>query len=154
MPNTTRNSARLKTRKSKNKQAQARHTAKIARLQASKKTWQQAQGYSLKPKLAFNSNPKPKAIKTPVPYGVNNAIGIVQLAYAMPVYAIGTAQYTMQQFTINAIWVSSNAQGLAYCYVRKTKTNPPFFVYAHPHNTGFSAGLQQYTIVKVIQYFG
>jgi len=153
--NTMRNGARVKKRKGKNAQAQARHTAKLNRLLNSSKTWQRSQAATIKPNLVFASNPKPQASKTPVPYGVNNAIGIAKFTYAMPVWAIGTGKYTTQQLTINAIVITiNNSTNIAQCYVKATKTNPAFFIQAYMHPVGFKAGLTQYTFAKWVKLFG
>ena len=150
---TKRNGTANKLHKNKAKQAQARHTAKIARYAASNKKWLQAQALNMPTHLAISANPKPKTPKQT--RKVNKQLQTYMLTkcllgYAHLTYTIGTGKYTNVPNTVQGYIVNSNPNtGLYYCYVPARGNTPAQHVYAHPKHTGFSAGLQQFVVLKV-----
>jgi hypothetical protein len=126
----------IKATKAGSKVANSRYKQKLARFKA---------GKGQRPKRKHN--PRPKLPPLPIKLG---GLAKVQLGYAHQIWHIQSNMYINTVLTINAYITSTLPNGMVRCYVPACRTKPAYSILVHGTLGSFTAGIQQFYIIKYL----
>jgi len=138
------NSTATKVANARHKQKVARFNATQTRKLASTKPAQRAQGAAMR-KPAQRGNPQPKLKKLPIKIGL---CGVALLGYPHNIWHMQSNMYINTVLQIRAYALHTLPNGYIWFYVPAKGSKPAYHIKAHSNPATFTAGIQQFYIIK------